>query len=63
MSPTPTTTVDGPERVAVELDEDAADLEVTVDEVVRPLELDAGETLALQRADDGDADRERRGRP
>ena len=47
------------ERIAVQLDQDAADLEVTVDEVVRPLERDVLEALGLERAHDGDADRER----
>ena len=47
------------ERVAVQLDQDAADLEVPVDEVVRPLERDVLEALGLERANDGDADRER----
>ena len=59
LSPTP---IDGrrrPERVAVQFDQDAADLEVAVDEVVRPLERDVLEALGLERAHDGDADRER----
>ena len=47
------------ERVAVQLDQDAAELQVAMDEVVRPLERDAGEALGLERADDRDADRER----
>ena len=47
------------ERVAVQLDQDAADLEMAVDEVVRPLERDVPEALGFERADHGDADRER----
>ena len=48
-----------PQRVAVHLDQDAADLEMAVDDVVRPLERDAAEAFRLERARDRDADGER----
>ena len=48
-----------PQRVAVHLDQDAADLEMAVDEVVRPLERDAAKALGLERARHRDADGER----
>jgi len=48
LRPMPITRDRRTQRVAVELDEDAADLEVPVDEVVRPLERDVGEALVLE---------------
>ena len=59
MRPTPTTTVEGPSASPFSFDQDAAELVVAEHEVVRPLELDAVEAFLLERAHDGDADRER----
>jgi hypothetical protein len=50
------------ERIAVDLDQDAAELVVAEHEVVRPLEVDAVEAFLLERARDGDADGERQAR-
>ena len=48
------------QRVAVQFDEDSADLQMAVNEIVRPLELDAGEPFGFQCVDDRNADRQRK---
>ena len=47
------------EGIAVQLDQDAADLQMAMDQVVGPLERHVLETLGLERSNDGNADGER----
>src|SRR5439155_23870107 len=51
-----------PKRVPRELDQDAAELAAFVQQVVRPLELDACEALGVERGGEREPDRERQRR-
>jgi hypothetical protein len=51
-----------PERIAVQLDQDSAELQMPMDQVVRPLERDTGEALGLERPRHGNADGQREAR-